>query len=622
MSFRTAPQRDPLAPRRAALYLRVSTGRQAAGDVSIPSQRDLTQRFCEAQGWIVSAEFIEPGASATDDRRPAFQRMLDEATAPDRRFDIICVHAFSRFYRNGAEMELTIRKLRKHGVEVVSVTQPTGDDPSQELMRQIIGIFDEYTSRENGKNVVRAMRESARQGFWNGTTPALGYRIVAAERRGSKVKKRLEVDPVEAELVRLIFRLYSEGDGRSGPLGVKETTKWLNEHGYRTRRGATFGVGPLHRILTSKYYATGKWPYGRRNARTGGLNDPATIVEIEIPPIIPPELFEKVHARLARNNPRVTPPRIVNGPTLLTGLATCAGCGAGMTRTGTRRRDRSYSYYSCAGCHQKGHSVCRGQHIPMAKLDGLVIENVKERLFTPERLTTILESLLERQHEKNRAVEDRRTALVVELAATNEKLNRLYRAIEDGIVDLDPQLKERVDALRTQRDLAQASLDRIATQANTRAMITAERLAAFSRLMREKLDSGDTQARKAYLHSVISQIEVDNDKIRIIGDKATLAAAIAGRQTGEGQVRGFVRKWRARRDSNSRPPDSKSAAPSVSSFVPRKFAKLLCLIGKRRFTVAPPDCSRGMSDDGVEHLFRNSTAEAPGLKRVPPCVVR
>ena len=211
MTFRTEAQRDPLAPRRAALYLRVSTGRQAAGDISIPSQRELTRRFCEVQGWVVAAEFVEPGASATDDRRPAFQRMLDEATSPDRRFDIICVHAFSRFYRNGAEMELTIRRLRKHGVEVVSVTQPTGDDPSQEMMRQMIGIFDEYTSRENGKNVIRAMRESARQGFWNGTTPPLGYRIVAAERRGPKVKKRLEIDPVEAELVRLIFRLYAEG---------------------------------------------------------------------------------------------------------------------------------------------------------------------------------------------------------------------------------------------------------------------------------------------------------------------------------------------------------------------------------------------------------------------------
>ena len=224
-----------------------------------------------------------------------------------------------------------------------------------------------------------------------------------------------------------------------------------------------------------------------------------TIVEIEIPLIIPLELSEKVRARLARNNPKVTPPRIVNGPTLLTGLATGASRGAGMTRTGTRRRNRSYTYYSCAGCHQKGKSVCRGRHVSMAKLDGLVIENIKERLFAPERLARILESLFERQCANNHAVEGRRAALTAELAAVNEKLNRLYRAIEDGIVGLDAHLKERVDALKAQRDLAQASLDRIAVQTNTRAIVTPDRLAAFSQLMREKLDTGDTQARKAFL---------------------------------------------------------------------------------------------------------------------------
>src|SRR5262249_4230939 len=69
MAFRAASQPDPIAPRRgAALYLRVSTGRQAVGDVSIPSQRELTRRFCEARGWAVTEEFVESGASAIDDR--------------------------------------------------------------------------------------------------------------------------------------------------------------------------------------------------------------------------------------------------------------------------------------------------------------------------------------------------------------------------------------------------------------------------------------------------------------------------------------------------------------------------------------------------------------------------
>ena len=552
MSFGSSPT-APEAPKRAALYLRVSTGRQAAGEVSLPSQRELTRRYCEAQGWLVTEEYVEPGASATDDKRPVFQRMLEDARSHERRFDIICVHSFSRFYRNGAEMELTIRQLRKHGVEVVSTTQPTGHDPSQELMRQIIGIFDEYTSRENGKNVVRVMRESAKQGFWNGATPPLGYRIVEAERRGSKIKKKLDVDPVEAELVRLIFQLYLQGDGTSGPMGVKAVTTWLNENGYRTRKGATFGIGPLHRILKNPCYATGKWPYGRRDSRTGGMHDPSNIIEIPIPPIISMELFEQVQARLAMCNPRVTPPRVVNGPTLLTGLAVCASCGSGMSRTGTRRGDKAYNYYSCAGCHQKGKSVCKGRHIRLEKLDEIVLEGVANKLLSPKRLEKILGELIERASAKDLAVAERRYKLEGEVTKVKDKLSRLYLAIEEGVIELDGDLKDRIERLKQERDLALASVERLVEQTAVQKNVTPDKVTAFSKLMREKIRSGDTQTRKAWLGSVISRIEVDDDTIRVIGEKPVLAAALAAQNMPSANVRGFVRKWRARQESNLRP---------------------------------------------------------------------
>ncbi|RYH51413.1 MAG: recombinase family protein, partial [Alcaligenaceae bacterium] len=94
-------------PLRAVLYLRVSTGRQAEGDVSLPSQRNLTTRHCEREGWSIVDEYVEPGATGTDDRRPAFQAMLDRACDTSRPYDVIVVHSFSRFYRDGAAMELT-----------------------------------------------------------------------------------------------------------------------------------------------------------------------------------------------------------------------------------------------------------------------------------------------------------------------------------------------------------------------------------------------------------------------------------------------------------------------------------------------------------------------------------
>ncbi len=294
---------------------------------------------------------------------------------------------------------------------------------------------------------------------------------------------------------------------------------------------------PVHVILTNRCYATGKWPYGVRNSRTGQRHDPASIVEIDVPTVIPLDLFEHVQARLAAHNPKVTPSRVVNGPTLLTGLAVCASCGAGVTRTGTRRRERSYSYYSCAGCQQKGKSVCQGRHMPMEKLDDLVIANVKERLFAPDRLAVILEALIERQGAKDRAVQDCRAALQGELNAKQDKLTRLYRAIEEGVIDLDDKLRDRVTALKTGRDIAQASLDRIAGQIAASAAITPERIEAFGKLVREKIDSADVQGRKSYLRSVIFYVEVDDDKVRIVGDKATLAAVTAGRQGRADNVR-------------------------------------------------------------------------------------
>lgn len=114
---------------RAALYLRVSTARQAEKELSIPDQRRQAQRHCETKSWAVVREFEERGASATDDKRPVFQEMIEAAALPDRPFDVVVVHSFSRFFRDAFQMEFYLRRLQKCGVAVASVTQETGDDP-------------------------------------------------------------------------------------------------------------------------------------------------------------------------------------------------------------------------------------------------------------------------------------------------------------------------------------------------------------------------------------------------------------------------------------------------------------------------------------------------------------
>lgn len=537
----------------AALYLRVSTGRQAQNDVSIPSQRKLVTDHCQRQGWIVADEYVEPGLTGTDDNRPAFQAMIERACDPDHPYDVIVVHAFSRFFRDGAVQELTIRRLRKHGVEVVSTSQPTGTDPAAQMMRQIIGIFDEYTSKENGKQVTRAMRENAAQGFWNGATPPLGYAIVEAERRGQKIKKKLAVDPVEAETVRLIFRLYLEGDTATStpPLGIKEVVKWLNSRGLCTRRGGSFGVGPIHHILTNTAYV-GRWKYHVRNHKEGGKHPDSEIIEVPIPAIIEYRVFAAVQAKLAANNPRVSPVRMISGPILLTGIATCAHCGGGMTqRTGTSTTGRVYAYYTCATRAQKGPTACRGNTIPMSYLDDLVVKALEERLFTPARLAELLSALAARRSEKAGAHNSRLIALQLGVDNAKDRLQRLYKLVEDGVAELDDLLQERITALKADRENAQAALDRARQEGSGDAGLDPEKVAAFSRLMQDVLENRDNPTRKAYLRTLLGAVEVGPDKIRIVGSREVLYAAANG-QASSGEIVQFSGlKWRARRDSNS-----------------------------------------------------------------------
>jgi hypothetical protein len=66
-------------------------------------------------------------------------------------------------------------------------------------VRQVIALFDEYQSRGNAEHVLRAMKENARQGFYNGSRVPLGYALEDVEKRGHRTKKRLAVDLVEAE---------------------------------------------------------------------------------------------------------------------------------------------------------------------------------------------------------------------------------------------------------------------------------------------------------------------------------------------------------------------------------------------------------------------------------------
>ncbi len=466
--------------------------------------------------------------------------------------------------RDSFAFEFYVRKLAKHGVKLLSITQEVGEnDPAQLMMRKVIALFDEYQSQENAKHVLRAMRENARQGFWNGARPPYGYTTVSGEQRGARLKKRLTVDLVEAEVVRLVFRLFQDGHQGSGPMGVKAIASWLNASGYRTRSGAKWGIGPIHTLLTNTAYA-GQGRFNRTNSRTRTRKPDAEVVAFETPIIIDPPVFEQVQARLKERNPRVTPPRVVSGPILLTGLAFCASCNGAMTlRTGTSRNGKVHRYYACSTCARSGKTACAGRSIRMDRLDHLVTEQLIDRLLEPDRLKTILRTLATRRAEQAVGVDERIAALEAQVEEAETRLRRLYGLVEDGLADVDDILKNRITALKTERDTALVAAERARATNRPQIAIAPAKIEAFGKIMRERLTTGNIPFRKAYLGSIIDRVEVDDAVIRIMGRKDVLEAAISGDGSSGTAVRSFVRRWRTRQDSNLRP--SPSEGDTLSS---------------------------------------------------------
>ena len=435
--------------------------------------------------------------------------MIDAATTKPRAFDVIVVHSFSRFFRDQFQLEFYVRRLAKAGVRLVSITQELGDDPMSNMIRQIMALFDEYQSKENAKHTLRAMKENARHGFWNGSLPPIGYRIVeAAEQHGHRTKKILDIDPIQADTVRLIFRLAREGDGASGPMGVKSITKHLNALGVRTRDGGRWGIGAVHKVPTRTTYV-GRHRFNATFWKTRERKPANEVVEMAAPPIIDAAEFEAVQALLKTRSPALTAPRITSGPTLLTGICFCAGCGMAMTlRTGKGGR---YRYYTCSTKARQGETGCKGRTVPMDKLDRVVADHIEHRLLQPKRLEEILSSVLHRRGERA----ERRTTHIAQLrkraSEGDAKLKRLYDAIENGVADLsDPMLKDRIVELKAIRDQARADAER-AQDAIKRVgpSVTPQSLKILARQARKRMRTDNVGYRRDHLRALAQRVEVD-----------------------------------------------------------------------------------------------------------------
>ena len=102
----------------AVAYLRTSAeGAQRA--LALVEQQNALQRFADEAGYEVVGWYVEgDGVEVTE---PALSQLMADVVPEGREFNAVLVWNYSGLSGNAAELAELTRKLREHGVDLVSV---------------------------------------------------------------------------------------------------------------------------------------------------------------------------------------------------------------------------------------------------------------------------------------------------------------------------------------------------------------------------------------------------------------------------------------------------------------------------------------------------------------------
>ena len=192
-------------PIRVAIYARVSSDAQDVNN-SIEAQIAECELFARNNNMVVVAIFIDEAESGRSDNRPQFQKMVAEATSKDKPFTVVLVWKFSRFSRDRVDNAIYKNRLKKRGVRIISIKEPTDDSPAGQFMEGVIEEVDAFYSANLSQDVRRGQRQVAERGYYPGNKAPYGYKLKKIQEEGGNAFHNIFVlDPHTAPIVRRIM---------------------------------------------------------------------------------------------------------------------------------------------------------------------------------------------------------------------------------------------------------------------------------------------------------------------------------------------------------------------------------------------------------------------------------
>ena len=365
---------------RVAAYCRVSTELEEQESSYEAQVEYYTRKIAETDNWKMAGIYADDGKSATNTKkRDDFNAMIKDAL--DGKIDMILTKSVSRFARNTVDSLLTIRKLKEKNVAVVFEKEGVNTlDGTGEILITILSSL----AQEESRNISENTRWGVARRFENG-------KMIVNHNKFMGYTKNENGDLVivqeEAEIVRLIFRLYLEG------YSAGKISQYLEKNGIKTATGQDrWYDSVIFKMLRNEKYMgdallqktyTVDFITKKRVINKGIV--PQYYVEDDHEPIIPKELFYRVQEELARrasmNKAAVTRKKNqrskFSSEYALTGLLLCGDCGQEYRRVTWSRNGKKKIVWRCSNRLTNGTKNCKkSETLEEGALNRAVMESI------------------------------------------------------------------------------------------------------------------------------------------------------------------------------------------------------------------------------------------------------
>ena len=196
--------------------------------------------------------YIDDGFTGTNFDRPGFQQMLADIEAG--RVDTVIVKDLSRLGRDHIDTGYYYeRYFPLHSVRFIAVNDQidTGKEDGGNDTALFKTVFNDMYAKDISKKVCAAFQAKRRSGEFIGSAAPYGYR------RSEENKNRLEIDPETAPVVRLMYRMFLEGESFSSIARLLSSRRIPTPSQYKAKKcaAARWNGATVRRILTSPTYA-------------------------------------------------------------------------------------------------------------------------------------------------------------------------------------------------------------------------------------------------------------------------------------------------------------------------------------------------------------------------------